>query len=244
MLKLTECFTKFQSDYVETDWMLYKVLIWLCWNQTPFWANQLKVLDAFSVNIFQVSQFHSSKAIGSQQCGNTVILALFWSGGTNHIGQVWSDKSYWSIQVSYGSKLWFVFAHQAGHLSVCRVLCCKDFNIGHYTQTVQQIFFTPAMLIGTMDFCHFIPLSLTLTLPGGHKVSTKQNLLASFSWPLFIWSGWRWWSHWSWTSCFWVRFFETRGITAVLLASLLMFRNQFDSNLVWWKILLYSTYWY
>ena len=37
----------------------------------------------------------------------------------------------------------------------------------------------PARLIGTIDFYHFIPLSLTLTLPGGHKVSAKQNLLAS-----------------------------------------------------------------
>ena len=34
----------------------------------------------------------------------------------------------------------------------------------------------PAMLIGTIDFYHFIPLLLTLTLPGGNKVSTKQNL--------------------------------------------------------------------
>ena len=36
------------------------------------------------------------------------------------------------------------------------------------------------MLIGTIDFYHFVPLSLTLTLPGGDKVSAKQNLLASF----------------------------------------------------------------
>ena len=36
------------------------------------------------------------------------------------------------------------------------------------------------MLIGTIYVCHFAPLSLTLTLPGGHKVSAKQNILASF----------------------------------------------------------------
>ena len=35
-------------------------------------------------------------------------------------------------------------------------------------------------LPGTIDFYHFIPLSLALTLPGGHKVSAKQNVLASF----------------------------------------------------------------
>ena len=33
------------------------------------------------------------------------------------------------------------------------------------------------MLTGTVDF---YTLSLTLTLPGGHKVSVKQTLLASF----------------------------------------------------------------
>ena len=39
--------------------------------------------------------------------------------------------------------------------------------------------FIPAMLIGTINFYHFIPLSLTLPFAGDHKVSTKQNLLAS-----------------------------------------------------------------
>ena len=33
------------------------------------------------------------------------------------------------------------------------------------------------MLIGTMDCCDMIPLSVTLTLAGGHKVSAKLNLL-------------------------------------------------------------------
>ena len=57
--------------------------------------------------------------------------------------------------------------------------------------------------ICTINFYHFIPLSLTLTLPGGHKVSTKQNLLASFSRTLFVWSELKlmwWWSNSSWTS--------------------------------------------
>ena len=34
------------------------------------------------------------------------------------------------------------------------------------------------MFIGTISFCHFIPLSVTLTLAGDHKVIVKQNLLA------------------------------------------------------------------
>ena len=111
------------------------------------------------------------------------------------------------------------------------------------------------MFIGTIDFCHFIRLSLTLTLPWGHKVSAKQNLLASFSRILFIWSGWNlilWWSNSSWTfwDCFFFFFFfffskiiETRGINAVWLttwkkkplslACIWTFMKQFDSNLVW-----------
>ena len=32
------------------------------------------------------------------------------------------------------------------------------------------------MLLDTIDFYHFIPLSLTWTLAGDHKVSAKQNL--------------------------------------------------------------------
>ena len=51
---------------------------------------------------------------------------------------------------------------------------------------LSHILFIPAKLIGTIDFYIFIPLSLTLTLPGGHKISAKQNLLASVSCTLFF----------------------------------------------------------
>ena len=43
-----------------------------------------------------------------------------------------------------------------------------------------QFRFMPAMLIGTIDVYHFIPLSLTLTLPGGQKVNAKQNCWLHF----------------------------------------------------------------
>ena len=49
-------------------------------------------------------------------------------------------------------------------------LAGKDLNSGHYMQTFQPNLVTPAMLIGNIDLYHFIPLSLTLTFPGGHKV--------------------------------------------------------------------------
>ena len=63
-----------------------------------------------------------------------------------------------------------------GQLAVLRG---KLFNVGHYTYIVQP------MHIGTIDMYHFILPSQTLTLAGGHKVSTKQNLLASFFWHTF-----------------------------------------------------------
>ena len=42
------------------------------------------------------------------------------------------------------------------------------------------------MLIGTIDFYHFILLSLTITLTWDHKVSAKQNLSATFYPTFFI----------------------------------------------------------
>ena len=46
--------------------------------------------------------------------------------------------------------------------------------------------FIPAMLICIIDFYHFMPLSLALTLPDDHKIIAKENLLASFSPALFM----------------------------------------------------------
>ena len=119
------------------------------------------------------------------------------------------------------------------HMDLCIKSCLasrlasihgKNFNVGQNMQSVQPNFFIPAMLIDTIDCYHFLPLLLTLALPGGHKVSGKQNLLASFSWILFIWSGWnlaQCWSNLSWTSWhyFWLRFDKVREITAVFLTA-------------------------
>ena len=69
------------------------------------------------------------------------------------------------------------------HLSV---LCGKNVNVGHCTQTSGPDLVIPAVFIGTIGFFHFMPLLLTLTLSGGHKVRAKANLLASFSCTLFI----------------------------------------------------------
>ena len=51
-------------------------------------------------------------------------------------------------------------------------IICKVFNL--FLAYLQ-------MVVGTIDFYHFIPLSLILTLAGDQKVSAKQDILASFS---------------------------------------------------------------
>ena len=119
----------------------------------------------------------------------------------------WDMITPWRPAVSHGAH--HAFSHRAEHwpkgtatssLTVCTVLC-------H---------------IGTIDFYHFIPLSLTLTLAGGRKVSTKQNLLASFSETFFVWCGWNvilWQSNLSWTSWdhFWMRICGSREVTVFWL---------------------------
>ena len=58
------------------------------------------------------------------------------------------------------------------------VLHGKNFNIGHTCKYFSEFLWIRAMLVGTIDFYHFMPLSLTFTLAEGCKVSSKPNLLA------------------------------------------------------------------
>ena len=63
------------------------------------------------------------------------------------------------------------------------VLLSKNLNVGHCSQTFQPNFSYLPMLIEAIDFCYFIPLSLTLTRD--HKVNVKKTLMASFCGTLF-----------------------------------------------------------
>ena len=81
------------------------------------------------------------------------------------------------------------------HMNVCSKWCLSGRAASwpsymvrtykHYWQTFPPNLFIPAMIIGAIDVYCSIPLSVTLTLAGGHKVSAKQILLASFSHTLF-----------------------------------------------------------
>ena len=74
-----------------------------------------------------------------------------------------------------------IFNTYGYHMDQCNESCSsgqpgKNFNVGHYAQTVKPNFVIPAMFIGSiidLNYC-FILLSLTLTLPGGHRISMKQ----------------------------------------------------------------------
>ena len=57
------------------------------------------------------------------------------------------------------------------------ILGGKNIHAGHFTQTVlNQIIFIPALLIGVINFYHFIPLSVTFALPGGSAESKSYWL--------------------------------------------------------------------
>ena len=76
------------------------------------------------------------------------------------ISHISYHMSYHAYHISYR-------VHPAGWLGVRPlVFRGKNFSVGYCTQTSELNFFIPAMLIGTIDYYHFIPLSLTLTLPG------------------------------------------------------------------------------
>ena len=66
--------------------------------------------------------------------------------------------------------------------SICpSILCSKSFCVGQCVQNFQPNLFIPAMLIGIIGIYLLMLLSVILTLAGGHKVSTKLNLLVSCS---------------------------------------------------------------
>ena len=65
------------------------------------------------------------------------------------------------------------------------------------TRTFQSNSFVPAVFIDTIDLYHFIPVWEALS--EGHRVSEKQNLLASFYRTFLNWSSVAW--CWSYSSC-------------------------------------------
>ena len=82
-------------------------------------------------------------------------------------------------------------------LSICPpVLCGKNFTLHLPCKLLSQTFM-PTMLVGTIDFYHFIPLSITLTLTGGHRLAQSKifwlHFLMLFNWML--WSFEWWWSN-------------------------------------------------
>ena len=131
------------------------------------------------------------------------------------------DAFFLSIWVTYESMWSVVFVGPAGRLVSQPSCMAKTLTLDITRKLFHQFFSYLPYLLAPVTY-HYTPLFLTLTLPGGHKASAKQIILASFSHILFNWSGLNlmWcWSNSSWTSWyyFWLRLSGTREITAASL---------------------------
>ena len=70
-------------------------------------------------------------------------------------------------------------------LSVCpavwpSILRGKNLNVGHYRQTFQPNLFIPAMLTGTIDFCHFTPFYWPWPCQGVTRSALSKACLLHF----------------------------------------------------------------
>ena len=133
-----------------------------------------------------------------------------------------------------------------GWLASCPSCVTKTLTLDITGKLHHFLSYLKAILKGTIDFYHFKPLSLTLTIQGVTRSAHSKSYWLHFLPHNFIWSRWdlMWrWSNSSWTTWdfFSVRFIETREITAVLLPAskktkktlivcIKMFMSQFDSN--------------
>ena len=136
--------------------------------------------------------------------------------------------------------------------SIHPILHGKNVSVGHCTQTVWPTFsYLPCLYYRHYWLLPFCTTFSDLDRGWGSQGQRKAKPIGFILRNLFIWSGWKlMWclSNSSWTSWdyLWLRFIETRGITAVLLtvskdltlACIRMFVNRFDSNSVWWYVLL------
>ena len=124
---------------------------------------QMPLLEWFANNYKNFGKYCEGLLI----CGLTLVQCLqcfHLSVVLIHVSNVWI----YVMSVQWAD--WPAFIHSK----------CTDF---------QPNVFIPAVLIGTIELFHFISLSMTLTLAGGHKVNRMQNLWTSFSCKLFNWSG-------------------------------------------------------
>ena len=81
-----------------------------------------------------------------------------------------------------------------------------------WTLHANLLMLTHAVLKGTINSRKFIPLSVSLTLPGGHKVSRNKTRWLQFL-ALLNWSGWN--LIWSWSNSTWTSWYSDRTLSEI-----------------------------
>ena len=105
-------------------------------------------------------------------CMCLVFLYLHLFSATEHVSH---GKALWKYAHYYYSYYCLIFVRFAW----------QKCNIQDYMQTSTPNSFIPALLVSTIDLYYYMSLSVTLTLIIDHKVSSTQNLLASFLSTIF-----------------------------------------------------------
>ena len=109
----------------------------------------------------------------------------WWQARKSHVPL--HHASFWSMYVLYGSMLWVMYARSAG-LRAVHLVWQRLYRWTLHANFSNKYFHAFHAYMYHRLLYHFairIQLSLTLNLGGDHKVSAKQNLLASFPCTLF-----------------------------------------------------------
>ena len=105
-------------------------------------------------------------------------------------------KNWANLHVSNSNlRNWAIFNGSNSNFAYCNQSSNqrrKNFNVWHCMQTFQPVFSYLPCLYRHHWFLPFYTTVTALDLGWAHKVSAKQNLLASFSPTLCNWSEWNW----------------------------------------------------
>ena len=193
--------------------------IWLSGHRWSVHLSCLPLGKASDSGHCRQTDFSLSQIFSHLQC----ILAQLSNSNLYHGGDLdfsWGSQGQQKAKLVgffliHKSILWiYVMSHVRLSVWPARSLCMAKTLMFDITSKLFKQIFRTCLFIGMTDFYQFIPLALTLTMAGGHKVTVQQYLVVSFSHTLCNWSGWNlmwFWCNSSWTPWYyyWVRFSAT-----------------------------------